>query len=376
MYAALLVAAVIAWQGAAPAAQAGQVAVRQPDAAEWHPVVVASVYQPDGGVSMETAPVSTTAPSVVYVLGRKTMCDTASAGGAKPAAGGFGWRVATQIASSSAGATVVSVDWQRVWDGGKPISGGPSGNVQLTLHPGDRIPLDHIPNAQPSDACRAVGLGLEIRLSRTASPAPTGSELLPLGAIEGGSKAVTADLWLVHKLPAGTEQAMHQVVTLTPDGGPFGFAPMKIATGQGDVSVEVTGAFKRYRAPGGAEFVELQLTRLIGLPGAASTQAESSGRRLFSLPQPAEVLAFEMPFAGGGSGGRGRVAGGGGVGGGGGGAVGGIAAGGAAGSVMRNPGAGGGAGGGRGGVTPETAPTAARLLAGHTFSVNVRLTPN
>jgi len=372
MYVALLVSALIAWQSAAPAAQAGQVATRQLDAADWHPVIVASVYQPDGGVSMETATVSATAPSVVYVFGRKTMCDTASAGGAKPANGGFGWRVATQIASSSAAATVISVDWQRVWDAGKPISAGPSGNVQLTLHPGDRIPLDHIPNAQSSEACRAVGLGLEIRLSRAASPAPTGSELLPLVATEGGSKAVTADLWLVHKLPAGTEQAMHQVVTLTPGGGPFGFAPMKIATAQGDVSVEVSGAFKRYSAPNGAEFVELQLTRLIGLPGAASTQAESSGRRLFPLPAPADVLAFEMPFAGGGAGARGRVAGGGGGGGGG--------VGGGGGAVMRSPnavgGGGGGGGGGRGATTADTAPTAARILAGHTFAVNVRLTPN
>jgi hypothetical protein len=372
MYGALFISALLGWQGAV-AAQPGAVAARQPDASDWRPVVVASVYQPDGAVSMETTTVSTTSPSVVYVFSRKTMCDTTSAGGAKPANGGFGWRVATQVASGPAGATVVSVDWQRVWDDGKPSS-VPSGNVQLTLHPGDRIPLDHIPNAHPTDACRAVGLGLDIRLSRTAATAPTGSELLPLGATEGGSKPVTADLWLVHKLPAGTDQTMHQTVTVQSTGGQFGFVPIRIATAQGDVSVEVQGAFKRYRAPNGTEFVELQLTRLIGMPGARPAVTETSGRSLFPLPEPAAVLAFEMPLAGGGgSGARGRVgsASGGGGGIGGAGATGGGTA--AGGAVARSA---GGGGGGRGGMAPAAPQGAALLLAGHTFAVNVRLTPN
>jgi hypothetical protein len=136
-------------------------------------VVVASpVYQPDGTTSVETVTLPDT-PGVVHLYSRRAICDTATAGATEPADAAFGWRLTSQTITASASAVTLSLHWQRVWDGGRKVQNGPSGTVQLTLRPGTRIPLDHIPNPSPSDACRAVGLGLEVKLARTTASPPS-----------------------------------------------------------------------------------------------------------------------------------------------------------------------------------------------------------
>src|SRR6185295_6941461 len=109
---------------------------------------------------------------LVHIFSRNTVCAPATTGAAEPTDAAFGWRVASTIVARSETDVVVSVDWRRLWEKGKKVASGPAGTVQLTLHPGDRIPLDHIPNAKPEPDCRAVGLGLEIRLARTAVSLP------------------------------------------------------------------------------------------------------------------------------------------------------------------------------------------------------------
>jgi hypothetical protein len=283
---------------------------------------------------------------------------------------------------------VVSIDWQRLWDRGQKVSNGPAGTVQLSLHPGDRIPLDLIPNPLATDACKAVGLGLEVRLARTAPPSrtPDGS-LLPLGAVEGGAKTLDADLWLVRKLPSGVEQAHHQSVKVPAQGTSFSFPAVTVPTSKGDVAVEIAGTFKRYRAPAGNEFLFVSMTR--GITGATTPAGGVSGGTgtVIPLPGPTEVLSIELPApaGGGGMGGAGgarsRGGGGGGAGMRGGPRGGGTvappdpAAGGqtAAGPTM------GGARGGRGaGLTSEGLANLASMLGvleGNTFSLRLRLTP-
>src|SRR6185295_16947576 len=139
------------------------------------------------------------------------------------------WRVTAQTISQSATELVVSIDWRRMWDRGKKIADGPAATQQLVLHAGDNIPLDHIPNLLATSACRAVGLGLEVRTARPASgppPAPQNADL-PLGAKEGGTKPLDAEIWLVHNKPAGTNDVLHQTVRLSTSGGTFAFSPVK-----------------------------------------------------------------------------------------------------------------------------------------------------
>jgi len=363
-----------------------------PPASDLRIVITTAVYQPDGGVSVETAPISGLAPSVVHLYSRASVCDAAMSGATEPRDARFGWRLAARPVRTGASDVVVSIDWLRVWDRGQRLTAGPSGTVQLTLHPGDRIPLDFIPNPGANEGCRAVGLGLEIRLARTTAAVAPNSELIPLGAKEGAGSAYSADLWLVHKLPAGTEYAQHQRVRLTEDGGSFTFPAVNVPTPKGEMAVDISGSFKRYRTPTGAEFMYVSMMR--GLNGASlpAGGVNAGTGTMIAVPGPAEVLSLELPTSGGAGG---RVSRGGGV---------------ATGGGPRGGGTGGGGGarsrGGFGPVPPPAAgstgdastqggptgaggrgtgmvaargynPTAeiAAALAGHTFSLRLRLTP-
>ncbi len=345
-------------------------------------LIAAPVYQPDGAITSETVALPSTGAGLVHLFARRSMCSPAASGAAEPADAGFGWRVASQIVSRTERDVVVSIDWRRLWDDGRKITSGPSGNVQLTLHPGDRIPLDHITNSKPRQDCRAVGLGLEVRLGQTETTTPVTSPVLPLGAMPGGAKAVDAELWLLHTLPSDVQQVVHQTVRLAAAGGRFAFAPTSVTTAQGDVSVELTGSIDRYRTPTGDEFFLLSLTRRVRGAGLPPEGVEGTTGSVVPLPLPNEVLSFEMPGTG-----RARGAGGGVARSGGGGGAGGARSGGAVASGPPDParggavGAGGGAqsaarGGGRGGGGATVgAAQIASLLEGHQFALRLRITP-
>jgi hypothetical protein len=349
-------------------------------------LVVGPVYQPDGTVNGEMMSVPGTSPAVVFVYSRRTVCETATIASAEPADAGFGWRVAVHVVSVTPTHVAVSVDWRRLWDAGQRVKNGPAGTAQLNLHPGDRIPLDHIPNSRPAEACRAVGMGLEVRLGQVPAPRKPGEVTLPLGAKEGGAGQLDVDLWLVHVTPLGREQAQHQKVRLSTSGGPFTFAPVKFTTGQGEIGVELNGSILRYTSAGGSEFMLLNMSRVVtGGPAPAAGLAGATSS-FVPVPKGNEVLSFEMLSSGGFSRARGGgVAGGGGApvaaGSRGQGGAGGDATARSGGAVTARSG-----GGGRGGsASPEdlqrlatalaNAKQVATLLDGHRFALRLRVTP-
>ncbi len=365
---------------------------RLPTPAELKVVVAAPVYQPDGGLNAETTTLPSGDPTVVHIYSRKSVCETAVTGAAEPKDASFGWRLATKTVSVADSVVNVSVDWRRIWEGGRKLTNGPSGTVQLKLHPGDRIPLDHIPNPAATDACRAVGLGLEVRLARTAPTAPVNSALIPLGAEAGGATPLLAELWLVQRTPSGVEKAHHQTVRLDRNGGIFSFAPIKISGERGEVDVEFGGSFQRYRAPVGGEFLYLSLTRAITGESMQPGGRQDGTATMIPLPGPNDVVSLEIPgFGGGTARGRGGV---------------GIPRGGGGGGFFApsqpDPAAGrreqpvvataqaqqrGGAGGARGGrggggggaVAPAgpsgLSPVALEIMKGHAFSLRLKVTP-
>ena len=367
-----LVVTVLAQQPAAPAPPA--IAATEPRV-----IVIGPVYQPNGTVNGETISLPETTPSVVYVFSRRTLCETATITSTEPKDAGFGWRLAAHVVSATPTEVAVSVDWQRVWDGGQRLKTGPAGTAQLNLHPGDRIPLDHIPNVRPSEGCRAVGMGLEVRLGQVPAPRKPGEVTLPLGAREGGAGQLDVDLWLVHTSPSGGEQAQHQKVRLSATGGPFTFAPVKFTTRQGEVGVELNGSFLRYTSAGNNEFLLLNMSRVVtggtapagGYPGTTSS--------FVPVPPAGDVLSFEM-LSGGGFGARARGTGGGGVGGGGAVSAGGARSGGGGGARSTGSGQAGGRGTG-GGPPREAAASLSNALAvtalmdGHRFALRVKVTP-
>src|SRR5262249_16838602 len=81
----------------------------EPPAGALHVGLAAPVYQPDGGVSVETATLGNEATNLLYVYGRRTMCDTATTATKEPAEAGFGWRLMSHTISESPTELVVSV---------------------------------------------------------------------------------------------------------------------------------------------------------------------------------------------------------------------------------------------------------------------------
>jgi hypothetical protein len=373
----VLALAVLAQQSPAPASPSAP-------APEPRVLVIGPVYQPNGTVNGETIALPPTSPSVVYVYSRRTVCETATIATTEPADAGFGWRLAAHVVSAAATEVAVSVDWQRLWDGGQRLKTGPAGTAQLSLHPGDRIPLDHISNARPTDACRAVGMGLEVRLGHMPATRRTGEVTLPLGAREGGVGQLDVDLWLVHTSPAGGEQAQHQKVRLSTTGGPFTFAPVKFTTGQGEVGVELNGSFLRYTSAGGSEFLLLNMSRVVSGGTAPAGGVPGTTSSFVPLPRGNEVLSFEM-MSGGGFGARARGGGGGAMAPGAGGQTrGGVGGGGArvgGGGGVASAGQAGGRGTGGGGLSAEglanlkNALAVTALLDGHRFALRVKVTP-
>jgi len=363
-------------------------------AAELVVVMSAAIYQPDGAVMAETAQLPANGAGLIHMFARKSVCEPAIAGATEPSDAGFGWRINSQIVSRSEKEIVVSLDWKRLWDAGRKTANGPGGTVQLTLHPGDRIPLDHITNSSPKPECRAVGLGLDVRLARAATPTTTPASLIPLGATPGGAKPVDAELWLMHTLPSGTVQVLHQTVRVPAAGGQFGFASTAVETARGKLNVQMSGSIDRYRTPAGTEFLILSLSRLVTGEGLPANGVSSSTSSVQAMPStPVDVLSFEIPGTvgrggGGGRGGAGAARGGlvGNTGGtmvsvasGGGGAGAGSAGtgrsaadpqSGAATGGQRGAGGSGVAAGGRGGGVVSIAP----LLEGHQFALRVRIT--
>ena len=337
-------------------------------------LVAAPVYQPDGGITAETVALPQTGAGLVHLFARRSLCNPAVAGTTEPTDALFGWRIASQIVNRTERDVVVSIDWRRLWDDGRKVPNGPGATVQLTLHTGARIPLDHIPNAKPTQDCRAVGLGLEVRLAQAEASGSARADTLPLGATAGGAKPLEAEFWLLHTLPSDVQQVVHQTVRIPSEGGRFTFAPTAVTTARGDVSVEFTGSIDRYSTPTG-EFLLLSLTRRlkgVGLPPEGIPGTTSSLVPLL----PNEVIAFEMPGLG-----RGR-SGGGGAGGGARVGAGGVvvaappgqARGGAAAGATQT-GRGGGGGGRGGGVGTAGPAQIAALLEGHQFALRMRIVP-
>lgn len=351
---------------------------------DWVVLVAAPVYQPDGGITTETVALPPAGAGLVHLFSRKSFCDISVATANEPADAGFGWRVASQVVSRTDRDVVVSLSWRRLWEDGRKTNTGPGGTVQLTLHLGDRIPLDHIANAKPRPDCRAVGLGLEVQVGRGAPPGPALPSLLPAGAIAGGAKALDAELWLLHTLPSDVQRVVHQTVRIPVEGGSFSFAPALVS---GSTTVEMSGSISRYRTTTGDEYLQVFLTRRVrgenlpldGVPLVAMSPLQ--------LPVPTDVIELQMPGTarGRGAGTMAAVARGGGGGGAGvvttppataGGGAGGGVIGAAGAGGQRAGGRGGGGGGGRGGgPTAEQLAQVAKLLEGHQFALRMRVTP-
>jgi len=138
----------------------------------------------------------------------------------------------------------------------------------------------------------------------------------------------TSELWLVHKQPNGEEQVQQLSIQFGPSGTDYSFPPVQVNTSKGVVTVDITGRVEMNPRPGEADtnaraLYGRLLTRQVridpatgaaterpAVPAASKIQLSISRRArsaasaldvsggssmAIDLPKPEEVLSFEFP---------------------------------------------------------------------------------
>src|SRR5262245_19555740 len=136
----------------------GQITKAPPTSAPVLQVGVFS-YGPEGKEHGAAYATTLDTESLQYIAG----CEIGGGNRPVPDRATDAWRVSGKVETLTAEEAVVRIDWQRVRAGGAGTT-SPGGSVQLTLHPGDRVPLD---SANP-DTTATVGartIGFEARFT-------------------------------------------------------------------------------------------------------------------------------------------------------------------------------------------------------------------
>jgi hypothetical protein len=245
-----------------------------------------------------------------------------------------GWRVSGIVERIDQDEAVVRVDWQRVRAAGAAVT-APGGSVQLTLHRGDRVPLDSV-TPEPTAGCGGRTIGFEARFGprpgwvRVPGRGPLNESPAVsimrgsgggIGSGSGGgtsrgsgggvrrpasptdAKEFSAELWLVRKDARNEKpEANLQGLILDKVRGmtPFSFSSFTIDTPAGPLTVQISGSVQVTNERGSAELV---FTTSRHIRYAASTPsrdatATSSGSSTTRdpMPGPDEVLSFELPL--------------------------------------------------------------------------------
>ena len=129
----------------------------------------AQVYFADGQLVETWHPLTATLSrvSVDHIYTMDTLCVFATPN-VPPSATGYGWNLNVTPVGEVGGSLSVRAEWQRVKDRGAAVD-APRSAVELTLRPGQWVPLDYI-QAGPVPAgrsCNATGMLLRIGIPAT-----------------------------------------------------------------------------------------------------------------------------------------------------------------------------------------------------------------
>ena len=288
-----------------------------------------------------------------FVAVGPNMCDLAG-GSREPAEGsGAAWRYAVRTLQQSPLEAVVNVEWQRLWANGERVPNAPVASQVLTLRPRAPVVLDVFTPAVPGTCgtrsanlaialveARSVG-GVGARAAgvvqsagggsggagggrgggRTSGAGSGGVGAGGVGASAGGSsRGVGAvpgtlfetpappthdvELWLVHTLPGGTEQVSRLTAAVSRNVGSYEFPAVPIPTGRGSLAVEVSGKIhvlpsRTTFAAGTGTSAPAQLLvvidRRVRSAGPPSVDTSGSSGKLIDLPSEKDVISFELP---------------------------------------------------------------------------------
>lgn len=186
--------------------------------------------------------------------------------------------------------------WTRTRDGGKE-SRAPGGDVELTLRPGQTLPIDFADVPPTGTAAICAFTRAELRVSVQYDPRP-----------DDDRRLVAADLWLVQRFPDGTQKSEPVSVrgqyyrpvpfyfsTLTDAGVSvdlFGEITIRPHDGFNTVTIETRSRL----IEGSKVSLTMPVTGQVTPPGSAPRQLFGS-RRVASTVQlkPDEVVSIELP---------------------------------------------------------------------------------
>jgi len=295
-------------------------------------------YGPDGKPQAAAYETTLATESLQYIAG----CTIGGGNRPVPDRATDAWRVSGKVERMTDDEAVVRVDWQRIRSAGVATT-APAGSIQLTLHPGDRVPLDSA-TPDPTAGCGARTVGFEARFEPrpgwmigpngplTESPAVTiirkgtsgggvssgsGSGVgAGVGGSAGGGRAVhlakadstgdvssrTFELFLVRTDKAHPENPDYNLQGLilqkvaTAD---FAFSPFTIDTSAGPLNVQIRGSLRVTADEGSPQlvFTTIRTVRYASAGPSRDATINGSGSSTTKnpMPGPGDVLSFELP---------------------------------------------------------------------------------
>ena len=336
---------------------AAQAAAGAPPKPAVDPVIQIGIfsYRPDGTDQAAAYETSLAGESFTYVAG----CAIGAGKRQAPDGATDAWRLSGNVTSSNHEEAIVQLDWQRIRADGVAVS-SPGGSVQLTLHLGDRVPLDSV-SRDANAQCPARTIGFEARYGArpfaglvggrgslgggtaigggrvsAGSGAGGGAAIhsgVGVGAGAGGgagsgsgldsrpvvvealdqtrkvrvgegteSRQFDADLWLVRNAPGRKEEVLHQALNGVRGSAQYAFAPVSIETPRGTVNLQVTGVVRVTTDESGAQrlvFMTMRSVKFAPTAGASrDTRPSTMGSSTTTnpMPGPDDVLSFELPL--------------------------------------------------------------------------------
>lgn len=288
-----------------------------------------------------------------YVWANDTLCMLSASDNEPPATPAVGWHFRGRVLKRTGDEFQVDIEWVRLWDKYARLTEGPKGTMQVTLRPNEPLTLDEVtPRAA---GCQVVGARLEAAIlqqprsrlmaggggggrggagsvgaggggigggaggrgfgggSGGRSGAGTGTASGGIGGAGGGassrgggsgaaaagsqvpSRQFGAEVWLVHKPPSGNEEVQRLTFTFGQTGTEFGFPPTELVKDDVKAIVEISGVLSWIMVG-----PEPKLLVLVGRDIRRdlrnnAVSASGGAAKTISLPGEQEVISFELP---------------------------------------------------------------------------------
>ncbi len=254
-----------------------------------------------------------------------------------PAPATDAWRLRGHVTEFSDTSVSFELTWQRVRENGKDVQGAPQSRM-FTLPASGRETLDSI-SAPVLGTCPEHSVTLDVAFDRLpvavrlpgggvtsvkvgaearggggvvnavgASAAGIGGGTSPVGSgavarpnTAGRPVYPTVDLWLVHQAAGQAEQSERQRTEVTPFARATTFAPFRIVTSAGVITVTVECYVEDGRTQAGEPRLFVSASRKVTFsPSGGQARdvrpvVEGSIRTAVEKPGPDDVLAFELP---------------------------------------------------------------------------------